>query len=729
MADSYQDCPCGSGEKIKHCCARPLQNDLTKILEMLRNGQQAAAVQRVQQLVGKNPNDPCLLSLELQLDFPAHMPSEERNQFLRDRVAKLNAAAPQHLTALTGNVMLALVTSDDAEILVSAMEALFVRVKEGGTLTPFAREILRQAILQTPHETNTLTTWLRLITWDYVVRFHDPDHESELLTSVAQRLPTMLRDDWLARLLGDSEKYGEQDAFMEFVERAISGEWQGLAADVEKKLSDGSEQLECYGLMAWLQTVLGRNEEAATWWNRYASHPEVTYFSSALAAYNATFVNAEPEIYVETVRDISDYAAVNAALLATPQVSTSMNIPESTATSFSPPPRLRITVLDRDAPNADEYDELKPESTPQAIASGFVFGRETDREARILVVGPKAHHEHVLKVLTDSLGDWLADSGSETDSPQTADPLGAIPMFWVPEKVAPAKRQSLHNDCIAWVRREGALDIASPLLEGRTPRQAGQARQTGQEGIPANRREAYFFTLSLGLDIPYDDTETWAHIREVLGLPAIRSIDADDLDLQLDWNMIPYANWTAASGQMLLQSGLMAVELSAKQALAATTDEILRRARSDSDETKYTEQQQPLLEALLRQRLDMIGAGEVAIGWIDRLLEAAPKLGLSEGQWLVNRWVLMLATENDQGSEETWGRLQPFLSDPEVAQRVQSLLIQMGVMNADGTMNAAPQMAGGSQPVAAESSSGVWTPDSPAEPPSGENKLWLPGQE
>ena len=57
MADSYQFCPCGSGEKIKHCCTRSLQNDVAKILDMLRNAQQAAAVQRVQQLVVKYPDD------------------------------------------------------------------------------------------------------------------------------------------------------------------------------------------------------------------------------------------------------------------------------------------------------------------------------------------------------------------------------------------------------------------------------------------------------------------------------------------------------------------------------------------------------------------------------------------------------------------------------------------------------------------------------------------------
>jgi hypothetical protein len=722
MADSYQYCPCGSGEKIKHCCDRSLQNELTKILDMLQNGQQAAAVQRVQQLVGKNPNDPCLLSLQLQLDFPAHLPTEQRDEFLRDRVGRLEKAAPQHLTTLTGRLMLALVAGD-GEDMAGAMEALYIRIREVGAITPFAREILQQAVLQSPTATNVLTTWYRLLTWDYVVRTSNPDFESELLSSVAQRLPTLLRDDWLARLLGDAEEYDDQESFTKLIERAIAGEWQGVAADVEKLLADGGDRLECVGLMAWLLTALGRSAEAASWWDRYASHAEVTYFASALAAYNATTVNAEPEIYVETIREISDYAAVNEALRAAPQISTSMNIPESAAQSFSPPPRLRITVLDRVAPSAEEFDTLTPETVPHAIASGFMFGKETDREARVMVVGPQTHHDQALKALSDAAGEWIAEEGEDNDAPQTADPLGAIPMFWFPEKVSPAKRQSLHNDCIAWVRGEGALDIPSPLLNGRTPRQAGQ------EDVPANRREAYFFTLNLGLDVPYTETETWAKLRETLALPAIRSIDAGDLDLQLDWNMIPFADWTATSIELLLQAGMTSVEHGVKQGLAATTDEFLRRADS-GEAPSNDESQQALLEALLRQRLDVIGAGQEAIDWLDKVLASAPALGLAEGQWLVNRWVLMLATENETGTRETWDRLQPHLSDPEVAGRVQSLLIQMGVMNQDGTMNAPPEaLAGGGQPVAAESNSGVWTPDSPAEPSEEKSKLWLPGQD
>jgi hypothetical protein len=330
-------------------------------------------------------------------------------------------------------------------------------------------------------------------------------------------------------------------------------------------------------------------------------------------------------------------------------------------------------------------------------------------------------------LLAETVGDWLAggESDSDNEAEQTADPLGPIPMFWIPERVSMAKRKSLHNDCIAWVRSEGILEVPSPLLNGRTPRQAGQ------EEIDANRREAYFFTLNFALEIPYDETETWCGLREVLALPAIRSIDADNLILPLDWNMISFADWTKSPAEMVLPAALLAVELNAKQALAATTDELLRRGCSDEEQTPYEADQLRLLEVLLTQRLDSIGAGEAAVEWIDRLLSAAESLGLSEGQWLVNRWVMMLATEDESGTRETWDRLQPFLRDPAIASRVQAILVKLGVMQPDGTMNAPPEpaMADDGQSAAAQPA-GVWTPDSPP-PSSGEekSKLWLPGQD
>jgi hypothetical protein len=280
--------------------------------------------------------------------------------------------------------------------------------------------------------------------------------------------------------------------------------------------------------------------------------------------------------------------------------------------------------------------------------------------------------------------------------------------------------------------KEGLLEMPSRLLEGKTPREAGRA------DMDANRREAYFYAVYIAMGMPYDDTDLINSLRETLGLSSFPVTNAKQLDIQLQWNAIPFADWTTVPLEDVLEAAFVSLQVGFGQGLSAVTDEMLRRLLVNGEEVQaYDDDQKQAIEHLFRQRLDIIGAGQKALDWVDRVLEVRESLAASEGQWLINRWVLMMAVEDDSGVMETWNRLQPFLNDQEIAGRVQSILVQMGVMNPDGTMNrppdaAAGQLAGGEQaaPISASApSSGVWTPESAASEPQQSGKIWLPGQE
>ena len=74
---------------------------------------------------------------------------------------------------------------------------------------------------------------------------------------------------------------------------------------------------------------------------------------------------------------------------------------------------------------------------------------------------------------------------------------------------------------------------------------------------------------------------------------------------------------------------------------------MLRRLLVNGEEVQaYDDDQKQAIEHLFRQRLDIIGAGQKALDWVDRVLEVRESLAASEGQWLINRWVLMMAVDD-----------------------------------------------------------------------------------
>jgi hypothetical protein len=715
MADTYALCPCGSGDKIKHCCARPLQGELVKILDSLVGGQPAAAIQRIDQLLQKNPDDPCLLSVQMQVNYPRQASAEERQRIISERVTHMQRVAPNHVTSLTGALMLSAMERREPSELTAALESLLARINSLQFLPMFAREILMQTAI-VPGQ-NGLVSVNRVMTIDYVSRAFGPeDAENDLLARLLSDSPTMLREDWLARFLADAENGGDMELTGEMVERAISGLWSEVIGELEKLQTLGQHRAEVYGLMAWLLTAQNKVEEAASWWDRYASHPEVSSFAAALAAYNSCMLTVEPIVFTEFRWEVADYAAVNQSLVANTKIVTSLDIPAAAAKAYSPPPRLRFIILDRAEVPLTEIESTPSRDFPRVVGNGFLFGKETDREARIAFSGAQHTNATATEIVKEAIGEWLTGEPETTNADRIHSLIGSVPSIWIPERTTPAKQQAYERDYTLWLQKEGILDVPSPILEGHAPNVAVK------KDVDATRREAYFWAVFFDLGMAYNDRITIDAMRETLGLTPIPAAKGTDLDVQLQWNAVPFADWTQAPAEDLVRSAIAAVSVGNVQSLNALTDEILRRATADADAFPNTDLHE-LIEGLLRQRFETIGAGTDAIEWIDNLLELKERLSIQEGQWLINRWVLMMATENETGAHETWTRLQPLLSDPQVAQRVQGILIQMGVLNPDGTPRNIPQ------PAAAAPAEGLWTPDSPGGGgEEGGGKLWLPGQ-
>jgi hypothetical protein len=119
--------------------------------------------------------------------------------------------------------------------------------------------------------------------------------------------------------------------------------------------------------------------------------------------------------------------------------------------------------------------------------------------------------------------------------------------------------------------------------------------------------------------------------------------------------------------------------------------------------------------------------------------------GISHASFLLARLELHLSMSDPEGFRDTMMALErDFGSDPAVMARVQQLLMQLGLVNPDGSPRVgpgggAPAAAGAAPteftpaPAPAESGGGLWTPDQPSTPKpsegSGGGKLWVPGMD
>ena len=99
--DPYAPCPCGSGKKLKFCCA-DLAGDVEKVSKLVASDQPHAALKHVEQLLAKQPDRASLLDLQamLQLSLGDYDAAEKS-------ISRFLAVAPESAIAHAERAMLA----------------------------------------------------------------------------------------------------------------------------------------------------------------------------------------------------------------------------------------------------------------------------------------------------------------------------------------------------------------------------------------------------------------------------------------------------------------------------------------------------------------------------------------------------------------------------------------------------------------------------------------------
>jgi hypothetical protein len=717
--DPYTPCPCGSGKKLKFCECATESADLEKVLTAIDGDQRVAALDQINRVLAHKPQQKAMLALKgiIQLQLGEDAAAKQT-------VATFMAAAPNNPVAHTLSSLIAAQEGRTDDAVISLQKAVAASPQEIHYLIPDALLGLAQALMAEGRVLAARAHLLLRIAMFGREAEDRPGIQMLMHLNAARDVPLALKQDLAPREI-TTEPVWEKE-FDEALDAASNGTWLAAAQRFESLDKRYPNQPEILDNLAVFRTYLGQSTAAATW-RRYAELPNVPLDDAIEAEVLAQELDPAAESdRIDQIRVV--YAVKDPTLLlevlasdrrlSRMPVDLASLVPEGT-----PPPRGGYWLLDRELP--DSGNELTLDTVPRVLGEVLLFGKETDREARLeFLITRTADMVAKVRKLQEIGGGQLGMIEKEEKVGATFALDEALVARWrLPEDTPLEVRRKLIEEQYQRNMLEVLPGQPIKALGGRTPREVASD--------PAYRIR--LLGLIRTYEIEYQQKRQSADFNELrrrLGLPPQETLDPTDVDMEhaplLRLGRYDYAKMT---DQQLL--------LVVRRAGAVSHVEALRRAAQvalERDSLKGKFDKCDAYEILGQLESDL----DKAIEYNRLAQESAKDAGRSPARYLLSEFDLRLARRESGELSRIIQQLQSkHMREPGIAEAVYSKLVSLGVINPDGS----PRGGAGPTPAAATASaSGLWTPDSiraattaaaPAAAAGDEqkSKLWLPGMD
>ncbi|MBI2478669.1 MAG: hypothetical protein HYV60_08560 [Planctomycetia bacterium] len=686
--DPYQPCPCGSGNKVKFCCSKDIQAELDKVIRAVQGDQRASALDHIHKLVADKGARNALLAIkaDVQLSLGKFDDADATiDEFL--------AASPDNPVALSLSAIHAC-SQDDLE---SAIEDLQQAMEHlDGMLAPsvysaigvVAQTLLRAGDVLAARGHRLMQAGLAGDQDDNPVRLL-------MRINMLREVPLLLKQDYMYADCPEGVEWAED--FEVAKKLALRGAWIAAceALDVlEEKFPGQAAILRNIGILSgWV----GQRDEAVVAWKKYARLKDVPLDDAVEAEALAQLLDPAAEVdeidSVVMLYTASDTEKLMELCLSDKRVSKMpVDLSELTVEG-EPPPKAAFWLLDRAVPESGL--ELAREDIPTVFGEMYIYGRRTDRDARLeFSILRDDRFDAAKAALTEVLGEFVNGSPAEEVTGQIPKTTAALTWRWrLPDDTPPAKRREF----VAEQRREVMLkrwpELALKTLGGKTPREAAS--------LPKWKVPTLAAILLLELSSEQNGNEfDFNELRQALDLPTRDTIDPVGIDaLKISIVKIPLLDVAKLSDEDLLILYRRVVLKHASEAIRHLAKEVLRRSslndKVDKNET---------YDLLIRTAVDAKDAS------------------------------IRLASADSAACQKLVQTIQTrYMQEPGVAQGLYEILVSYGIISPEG-MPAGPRR-GAAPPRAAaaarpEPASKLWTPDAPAAASGGEkSKLWIPGMD
>jgi tetratricopeptide (TPR) repeat protein len=708
----YSPCPGGTGKKVRFCCPR-LLGELQKIQRMFDGEQFQACLRHVEHLEKTNPDQACLLSIKTLL-----LRILEKSEEARDTAARFLQKHPGNPIALAESAILAAIEEDGHQ----AMGLILQALRAAPELNPRVYQAM-DAIGQILAADGHFMAARALATLQ--VNLHRDDRHPVgflLQLNASPSVPLVVKQSGV-RLTPPPDDVPWKEEFDGALSLASQIRW----AEAEQCFTRLAERVDGEPLLwrnvatlrAWLADT-PRCIEAL----RKLAALDVPLEDAVEAEALALFLCEDPlgdGVEVSSLRyQVADAERLEDALLSAPRVAGLPPDAASIITDEVPPPKSVFVLFDRVSPQPGR--ETTHEDLARVVCQALLFGKQTDRDARLEVVGVPASELDETKALIARLGGDALEGEAEQEvmGHDSATRQLLIRNWRLPAQMPPDDFRRMMGQYVEHVLLQVWPQSPLGLLGGKCPQEVA--------GEESHRVRLLAAIMILGHWLGEAGARfDLNRLRSQLGLPTLGPIDPQQTPLE----DLPLVRWSRVevdklSDEVLARGYRRAMTHRAEEALSNLAPAVADRSSlAGRPERRLALQMMVETSEDLDQALRYLQAGRREPNQPDGACAHWDLLELS---------LRLRRGESDEAGQLLEHLQSRHINEPGVARALTELLVSLGVLHPDGTPAFAQEEGPPEQPSLVLPGQGgakpgeLWTPDS--QKPAGEKpKIWTPGMD
>lgn len=707
--DPYSLCPGGTGKKVKFCCP-DLHHELDQVERLVAGDQRGACLDLVDKLLAKTPGRACLMTTKAML----HMGAGEREP-ARQVLQELLAQQPSNPVALA--YLATIINQEDPPKAVLLLQQA-IEASAGQMTVPVA-----EAIVDVGAQLLVRGNFLAARAHLSVARALLPDDEGvqELWARMyaSPELPPIIKISQRLVPCRPDAAYAEE--FKRGLDLAHKALWRKALVVFEGLGEREPRSAEVWRNLAVLRGSMADTPGAVAALHRLATLdlPEDEAVEAEALAQHLDPAAAQDRVEELTVTfPVVDLERAIVALGANRQFAKLHVDPTEWTEANLPPPRMGVSILH--VPQVDAVEGLAVDQVPRVIGEAYLFGRETDREARLELEADALNLPTIEPLLTAALDGAIGPkSGQEVNG---MIPRTRLAMNWVwrlPDATRPEEFRRLLAEQRTHVVTRIWPDEPQGALGGKSPRQLA-----GDPAAQIKLRAALLlFEQAVAQD--HDDAQFVA-LRQTLGLPQPAPLEPSAVPVaEALLSQLPRYTVGSLSDDELLDAFVRASGAGLLTAIRKLGRELVARPALDARVDKAE---------ILGRLAALSESPDEKLALVTEARQVAERSGRSSAPWDLAEMSIRLV----RGEAEEFIRLVNHVqtmhgNEPGVRESLLQILIQAGLVGPDGRLRvpapgAAGELAGAGAPTAQPAASGLWTPDSESAPGK-KSSLYIPGME
>lgn len=713
--DVYSLCPGGTGKKIKFCCP-DFVGELEKIDRMLEGEQNLACLAHVEQLLQQHPDRACLLAVKGMLlratdqidsalvNSATFLAKHPDNTIAQAESAILTATEQTGLAALP--MLHRALTGADGEISGRVYEAMGVvaqaLVADGEWVAGRALLQMQTAIVRDDRQPLGL-----------LIELNRSPQVSTLLKDEPPLFPPLAD-------LPESDPNSWSSGLIKALAPLNMGDWPAAADRAAALAQQLPDVPMIWRSLATLRSWLGDKPGQIEALRRYASldvpwEDAVEAEAVALLATDDPLGDRTDLLRLSfTVHDVEKLQTAFALDSRTQQMQVD---PSAMALEDSPPPKALYLLLD--LPVIDNPEELTLETVSRFLGQTLLFGRQTDREARLEVIGVASGDlPQVRALLGEIVGDALDPDCRQEAMTQVSASEALLQHKWRPPNgVTPERMDGLVAEHERNVLLRQWPELKLGALGGKSAREAA-AQKDSQIRVAAAILVLQSWNERTQVEFDFND------LRRELGLPTLEPIDPHQTPIaELPLVRLSRVTVETMTDEELLTGYRRAMSFGVMTAVKTFARAVVQRPgvgetperlRAYAYLVRFEENSQRALEYVQQGRLETQSIPATCASW--DLLELPVHFASGAGPE-ISRLLTHIQSRHFQ--------------EQGVYEALMQLLTELGVVRPGAGPGVGPGreappsvVEGGPVEPAAGAPSKIWTPGS--DQPGGSKKLWTP---